>query len=81
MYREITRGTFVYFYDPGRPWQRGSNENTDGMQWDHSNAASTFLKEQTSAFMGRTPLSVVATELNQRPREILGWQASMEHPV
>ncbi|GAB13305.1 putative transposase [Arthrobacter globiformis NBRC 12137] len=31
VYREVTRGTFVYFCDPASPWQRGSNENTNGM--------------------------------------------------
>jgi IS30 family transposase len=31
VYREVTRGTFVYFCDPASPWHRGSNENTNGM--------------------------------------------------
>jgi len=31
VYREVTRGTFVYFCDPASLWQRGSNEKTNGM--------------------------------------------------
>ena len=49
VYREVTRGTFVYFCDPASPWQRGSNENTNGMLRQY------FPKEQTSAFIARTP--------------------------
>ena len=34
VYREVTRGNLVYFCDPASPWQRGSNENTNGiLEW------------------------------------------------
>lgn len=49
VYREFTRGTFVYFCDPASRWQGGSNENTNGMLRQY------FPKGQTSAFIARTP--------------------------
>lgn len=57
----------VYFCDPASPWQRGSNENTNGL------LRQCFPKG--SDLTPHTPetLELVAHELNARPRKTLGW--------
>src|SRR6266576_2218901 len=58
----------VYFCDPQSPWQRGSDENTNGLlrQYLPKNAdLSTFSQSE---------LDVIALRLNQRPRQTLGFQ-------
>lgn len=58
----------VYFCDPRSPWQRGSNENTNGLlrQYLPRNAdLSTFTQAQ---------LDVISSRLNQRPRQTLGFR-------
>jgi IS30 family transposase len=58
----------VYFCDPQSPWQRGSNENTNGLlrQYLPKNAdLSTFSQSE---------LEVIALRLTQRPRQTLGFQ-------
>ena len=58
----------VYFCDPQSPWQRGSNENTNGLlrQYPPKNAdLSTFSQSE---------LDVIALRLNQRPRQTLAFQ-------
>ena len=62
----------VYFCDPYSPWQRGSNENTNGL-------LRQYFPKGTD-FRGITPsqLRAVARELNDRPRETLGWKKPAE---
>lgn len=57
----------VYFCDPHSPWQRGSNENTNGLLRQYLPRAadlSTLTQEQ---------LNAIADEMNDRPRQTLGW--------
>jgi IS30 family transposase len=61
-------GIDVYFCLPASPWQRGSNENANGLLRDYS-PKSTDLRAHTAA-----ELVVVADELNDRPRKTLGRQ-------
>jgi len=61
-------GMPVYFCDPASPWQRGSNENTNGLLRQYFPKGSD-LKAHTAE-----QLVAVATELNGRPRKTLGWE-------
>nr|WP_270892080.1 hypothetical protein [Streptomyces sp. DHE17-7] len=57
----------VYFCDPGSPWQRGSNENTNGPE------IAAVLSQSSDLPHSRNDLDAVAAELNSRPRKTLGW--------
>jgi IS30 family transposase len=65
-------GIAVYFADPYSPWQRGSNENTNGLLREYL-PKGTDLHEYTAA-----QLQAIAGELNDRPRKRLGFYTPRE---
>ena len=62
----------VYFADPHSPWQRGSNENLNGLLRQYFPKGTSF-KPYNADY-----LNVVAQELNARPRKVLGWRTPAE---
>jgi transposase, IS30 family len=62
----------VYFCDPHSPWQRGTNENTNGLLRQYLPRSLDF------ATVTARQLDAIAAELNERPRETLGWMTPSE---
>jgi len=74
LHKQITIATnlSVYFCDPRSPWQRGSNENTNGLLRQY------FPKSTDLSIHPRAELVRVARLLNNRPRKKLGWHTPTE---
>jgi IS30 family transposase len=68
----LQTGLSVFFCDPHSPWQRGTNENTNGLLRQY------FPKGTDLSRYKPHQLAAVAHTLNARPRKVLGWNTPAE---
>ena len=73
-YKEIERATSVicYFANPHHPWERGSNENFNGLLRQY------FPKGKSLSYIGNCKVAVISDKLNNRPRKRLGFKTPKE---
>lgn len=69
---QIDTGLAIYFCDPQSPWQRGTDENTNGLLRQY------FPRGTNISRYSERELDAVATTLNRRPRKTLGWKTPAE---
>jgi IS30 family transposase len=68
----IASGLKVYFADPKSPWQRGTNENINGLLRQY------FPKGTEPSCWSAEDIAAIAHTLNTRPRKTLGWRTPAE---